>query len=1193
MAEFTLVSYSIEPVNANITAQNAPPINASIGDEIQITLNYSFDEVLTGDLWYNVGLFVNINEDLIDADNPPTSGYFINVRNTATMPQTAMGLRGTTIAEKNGDVTFEKTSAQNFTIIHTLFLTEDVNDWLVGQGLINQTRFLKSSTRELEILQETTPSAYLGGNKNFGFLVAINRPIVTTSSNNGLRAQSGGAGVTINQYVADSPIFMVDFEAFVQRDKLEIFVDKNDGNGAVLTATTGITAGGNYGNPAGTFDGNGGAGFPLNSHPTPVVETDFFVGSEIPNVPSRRNEYVADTGDDTVTELSVNTQLVWVTGLSNGDIVSIRVAGEEGTIWSYQIRIAESATQEGGLSFLHSYVPCELQFLNEDATNREFNITNSGTPATKLATFDTNDIEINVDYSVLTLEKIRYSLINVSNDNDQTDFITNYQANFQDTPAPTQNGNTFTTNISISGSSLNANDLYRIICVGYDETNDIVRTWISEVLQVNSNQVVCPTVVSRIENFTNSYATNHIELSTLQPIQLVLEITEISAINSITLNFAGDFALTANKIGGNWITNDSLWVVSQVGSVITSTFGTKDNNGWKIPLNWSGTTKDIVYSFGLGSDVANYKQRLVITPNAPNSELTAIDLADLGGSPISDFCTIGENEYVRQTITKDSAYNGRQMYASLDSTANIKNETAWDGGNGFGILSENGIQNVDENFTGDLINSEFAPYLTLPVFTGAVFFAGQNFGFISFSFQAPDQLRTFWQSTIDSYSGGTLLTKFLTASNVSFKVSLTNDFTSSPSLTLAQFQAETGLNGQFIEISTTSLDSNFDGGGILTFSIQNSVVSPKTLTINIDADHPDQTTAIPITRDTDLIDIRSTNNSTVFADFSTFNSATSDWTNYPALNVGNINTLKNAMSANEIGFIRPYWRWTTTTAGNFAGNVQIELANTTAENFGHFGNFNIINGDYRTAGIGNAWQHGGSRYIQYNNFVEFASTDAWTVLFFFESEGVRNGSPTIQTVDVNNFRGTGIEISADYVLFGENYLSNQFGGIFTNGGFAGTSDFKRGYNIVIITYDGSLNANNINFYYNHRLLPRNELRLFNNGNLANTTCLPATNTVYLNTRSGPSANQTIGGYNTTNARQIQMVSGVRTTAEITEAFKIGSFVGVVPDNDFMICPNLNQTGTTVPPNQVPITGSDSNPLLANNVNGVQYGQFYP
>jgi hypothetical protein len=958
MANFNLISWSLDVVNASIAPQTTEPINASIGDLVKLTLNYSFDEILTGELWYNSGAFVENNQNLVNSDQLPDNGFFVSVP-LGTTGLLNMSLRNSAPSEINGTATFQKTSDSLFTIIHEFYITQDLNEWINGNSYASQDRFFSASTFENDQFEETTLSAYNGGTKNLGALVAINRPISTTSTNNGAVGASGGAGVSTEEFTADSPVFVVNFEAQIETDKLEIFVN------GVLTATTGTDANGNYGDPIEGFDGNGGLGWGLGLQPDPPTVNDtFFVGGGNPTtIPERITEYLADTGD-TNTSLTARTQLIWVKDLVAGDIITLRVAGGGlSTIWSYRIYIPEAITETGGITTLHSFLDVELQFVNEDSSNRIFNLTRSGDAVTELSTFASTDIEIKVDYSVLTLEKIRYSLINISNTNNNTDFITNYKANFLDAPAPVNTSPTYTTNITIPSTGLNVNDQYRIICIGYDEAGDDVRTWVSDVLSVTDKQFVCPNITSVFRNYTETFTTRHLEISTMQPLQIELLIEGVSSISSIELDFDGLFKITANKIGSNWVSNDSRWNVLQVGNDITATFGELSQNGWKVPREWSGTIKTLTYTMLSIGDSIIYTQKLTITPNQPGTELTSLEIAKLSGEPITDFCDIENSEFVRQTITKDASFNGRQMHAYENGNADILNEAVWDGENGYPILDTSGVQNVDENDTANLYNSEFQPYQIVPTFVGGVFFPNTGTGLLSFSFGSPEQNYAIWEDIPSGLSNLSLqLATFgnVPDSTIRFQSSSTltanDDWSGETEYDLANFQPiASGLSaGDNIRISTIQDTTNFrEGGGLMLFNYSPSE-SPKSFTINISQDQIDQTLKIPVTKDFNIDSVIPASSANTYYALRFGSEAIDDhftgWnTSFTLIDLNN--AIQANLSEGEIGYVHIFFEWTNATT--YAGNVTVTTSNANSKTLlDYAGNIQINR--YGISGINNA-----------------------------------------------------------------------------------------------------------------------------------------------------------------------------------------------------------------------------------------------
>ena len=667
--------------DGNLTPITLGTLTGAFGEERILTLDYSFDQSLNDcEIYFNPALFVEQGITLEQKQSlPPATAYWYKVTAaTVVGVENTMNLLNSNATEKNMSATFELNADRiSFKIHLTCFLTADILQFLSNDSIDNSIRLL-GNTKDASELENLEDSIYnLNTTKGFGIHTGIKVPSVSKLC--GVKGLRGQDGVTENSYVADSENFVVRFNAYTAKDKLEIFVN------GVLTASSGTTAANNFGNEFG-FDGNSGAGYPAGAHPNPVTIPNpnyWFIGGG--GIPNRLAEFTADTGLTATTE--GYQQVVWV-NCQIGDSIVVRVAGSQGTVWDYEIFCPQSSTTIPS-RYQHSdaWINAEFLFLNQGTmTNPVFELSRNGDIETEFATFADTDVKLQIDYtSPKPVSKCKVWVIDADNTTQSLDFKKDYgyqTNNYFNVPNPSNiGGNTWETNFVIDKTKLNVAGRYFIIAVYYDTSNQYVASYISDSIFVTDVKFLTPTLTGTIYTLVADFASNYIEVSPLQ--RVCCEITLDKYTGFDTAYLGGNV-----KIGGETFT--FLGKTNQGNFESTNRFVFSDSAGTLIirfylrtKEEWQNTEIDILWNINFNVEYTTiaFPQRLAISKmeqNKATPNLTEIKLYRDGVELLEAGDTACDANFLRvETIKSPSTVNYAQAAIWKDENGNIYEEEAW------------------------------------------------------------------------------------------------------------------------------------------------------------------------------------------------------------------------------------------------------------------------------------------------------------------------------------------------------------------------------------------------------------------------------------------------------------------------------------------------------------------------------------
>jgi hypothetical protein len=164
---------------------------------------------------------------------------------------------------------------------------------------------------------------------------------------------------------------------------------------------------------------------------------------------------------------------------------------------------------------------------------------------------------------------------------------------------------------------------------------------------------------------------------------------------------------------------------------------------------------------------------------------------------------------------------------------------------------------------------------------------------------------------------------------------------------------------------------------------------------------------------------------------------------------------------------------------------------------------------------------GSNDYVNITNQIQFERTDSFTISAWIRSNNSNNNQ--IVNNENSSYRGYqfAINSSGNLIFFLRNTVSTNFIGTITI-----EEILPNKWHFLLVTYDGSSNANGVNLYANGLLMPKNIV----GNNLTQTTI--SDNTTWIGKRSAVS-NGPFNGY----IPNVQIYNRALTEAEIQQNFE--------------------------------------------------------
>lgn len=662
-----------------LTPVTVGTLTGAFGEERVLTLDYSFDQSLNDcEIYFNPALFIEQGITLEQSQTlPPDISYWYKVTAATVVGiENVMNLLNSNSTERNMSVSFELNADRlSFKIRLTCFLTADILDFLNDNGIDNSIRLL-GNTKNAEELENLEDSVYNSDAKGFGIHTGIKVPEISQLC--GTKGQAGQNGIKIDTYIADSELFVIRFNALTLVDKLEIFVN------GVLTASSGKNAGNNFGAVDG-FDGNGGLGYALGSHPNPPVVPSpnlWYIGGAT-TFNNRVSDFQADTG--LTATLGAYQQIIWV-HTQIGDEIKVRVAGTGGTAWNYEIFCPQqNPTIPSRYEYTDAWINCEFLFLNEGSmTNPVFELSRISEVVEDFATFADTDVTLQIDHtSAITQAKVW--VIDADNTKPSLDFKRAYgyqPDNYFYLPVPVNIGaNTYETSFVIDRTKLNVAGRYFIIAVYYDAANKYVASYISDAIFVTDVKFLTPTVTGTIYSLVANFLTNYLEVSPLQRVACEITLTKYTGFDAAYLGgnvqIGGETFTFIGKTNQGSFENTNRFVFSDSAATLIIRFYLR------VKEEWQNTEIDILWNinFNVEYTTITFPQRLSITQMEQNKavpNLTEIKLYKDGVELLEEGDTACDSNFLRvETIKTAESVNYAQAAIWKDENGNIYEEEAW------------------------------------------------------------------------------------------------------------------------------------------------------------------------------------------------------------------------------------------------------------------------------------------------------------------------------------------------------------------------------------------------------------------------------------------------------------------------------------------------------------------------------------
>lgn len=668
--------------DGNLSPITLGTLTGAFGEERVLTLDYEFDQSLDEcEIFFNPALFVEQGIVLKQSQTlPPNIAYWYKVTAaTVAGAENTMNLLNSNATERNMSVTFELNADRlSFKIHLRCFLTADILKFLSNDGIDNSIRLL-GNTKDAEELENLEDSIYNNSTtKGIGIHTGIKVP--SFSQLCGTKGKSGKDGVQIDSYKADGEQFVIRFKPQTVIDKLEIFVN------GVLTASSGTQPGNNFGAVNG-FDGNNGAGYPLNSHPSPPVipvPNRWYMGGAI-SFNNRLAAFEAATG--VTATLGGYQQIIWV-DCQAGDDIDVRVVGTQGTLWEYEVYCPQPTTTiPSKYEYSDAWINSEFIFLNEGImTNPVFELSRNGDIETEFATFDDTDIKLQIDYNApKTISNAKVWVIDADNTKQSLDFKKAYgyqPSNYFSVPVPTNiGGNTWETNFTIDKTKINKAGRYFIIAVYYDSANEYVASYISQSIFVTDVKFLTPTIEGTIYTLFANFFTNYLELSPLQRVCCEITLDKYTGFDAAfeggNVQIAGETFTFIGKNNQGTFENTNRFVFSDsAGSLIIRFY-------LRVKEEWQNTEVDVLWNinFNVEYTTITFHQRLSITQmeqNKATPNLTEIRLYKDGIELLEEGDTACDANFLRvETIKTAESENYAQAAIWKDSNGNVYEEEEW------------------------------------------------------------------------------------------------------------------------------------------------------------------------------------------------------------------------------------------------------------------------------------------------------------------------------------------------------------------------------------------------------------------------------------------------------------------------------------------------------------------------------------
>ena len=239
---------------------------------------------------------------------------------------------------------------------------------------------------------------------------------------------------------------------------------------------------------------------------------------------------------------------------------------------------------------------------------------------------------------------------------------------------------------------------------------------------------------------------------------------------------------------------------------------------------------------------------------------------------------------------------------------------------------------------------------------------------------------------------------------------------------------------------------------------------------------------------------------------------------------------------------------------------------------------------YRSAQAGNALVTDGiNDFVQTTNFNQINTNTPFTVLFV--GDGLIGLSSIFQVSGAGSGQYTGI-------YFRRNILwVLKLGHL--NAPVPGFTQYRCDpyvygalKTVSMLTYDGNLAANSVNFYHGGQRYSGNRT----NNTASGLLDFGANRTAQIAKFIYPTVGVPDQFYEGKNS-QLQVINRVLTAEEIRESTNKGSMIGIAANNEFLVAMDFNKVSGN-PTNLVSITGSDSNPLAWTNIGGPVYQSFF-
>lgn len=413
-------------------------------------------------------------------------------------------------------------------------------------------------------------------------------------------------------------------------------------------------------------------------------------------------------------------------GLTNGvfNFSTIRIVS---VIDSIDVFYESLESGNTNLEVLNSqeFLPVDLTFYNEGVMNTPaFSLVRGGDIVQKLSNLDDTILNFSAEYGAGTITNARVLLIKISDFNNNIDYQSAYSLDEYNSFSISNSGSIWSINGSIPALDVEAGSDYRIIVLYFDSGNDLVNSFISNIIESlevgevendNDTSFRTPIITDEINNYTQQITTSGVNAAAIHDrYECILSIDKTSYGSDFDDNFLSikgtieNFTSQGQKQNGSFvITNPNLLeIVTDDAFTLAAKFTFRIQEAWKdlaeTNLNWQ------IFLSTQPNEI-QYKQSFIVSDfeqNLIDPDIISIEPKDI--DPPND---VIENllAYTKTFFRVDS---------TIKPTSLITKQTAILNKNG--VIEENSsfpslfipqiqdatMQNVDSDFTSEVATYE-------------------------------------------------------------------------------------------------------------------------------------------------------------------------------------------------------------------------------------------------------------------------------------------------------------------------------------------------------------------------------------------------------------------------------------------------------------------------------------------------------